>query len=82
MTFLEAQPSFPIFGGCYENDTKKIIQNNRSLTFGLLDRAITRDPTIYDNPDDFNPDRFLDNDDDKQNKALDPATYIFGFGSR
>ncbi|KAG8984768.1 hypothetical protein FRB90_005122, partial [Tulasnella sp. 427] len=38
---------------------------------------LARDPTIYDSPSTFNPDRFINNPD-----ILDPRDFIFGFGRR
>ncbi|OJT08570.1 O-methylsterigmatocystin oxidoreductase [Trametes pubescens] len=43
--------------------------------------AISRDPTAYPDPETFNPDRFL-KDGELYAGALDPYSYIFGFGRR
>ena len=39
------------------------------------------DPEMYDNPDDFYPDRFI-KDGKLDPNVRDPADYIFGFGRR
>ncbi|EED83479.1 predicted protein, partial [Postia placenta Mad-698-R] len=41
--------------------------------------AISRDPSIYPDPDAFRPERFEEMDAEKV-KACDPKRYIFGFG--
>lgn len=38
---------------------------------------VSRDPSIYEDPSKFNPDRFIDNPE-----ILDPRDYVFGFGRR
>ncbi|EED83484.1 predicted protein, partial [Postia placenta Mad-698-R] len=43
--------------------------------------AISRDPSIYPDPDAFRPERFEEMDAEKV-KACDPKRYIFGFGRR
>jgi cytochrome P450 len=44
-----------------------------------LNRAMTRDPAKYKNPEEFNPDRFLDENGKLNN---DDVAYVFGFGRR
>lgn len=44
-------------------------------------RAMSRDPVAYPDPETFNPDRFL-KDGELYAGALDPYSYIFGFGRR
>ncbi len=39
------------------------------------------DPEVYENPDDFRPERFL-KDGGINLDVRDPAKYIFGFGRR
>ncbi|EIW53210.1 cytochrome P450 [Trametes versicolor FP-101664 SS1] len=43
--------------------------------------AFSRDPDVYPDPEAFNPDRFL-KDGEFFTGALDPHSYIFGFGRR
>ncbi|OSX58689.1 hypothetical protein POSPLADRAFT_1060579 [Postia placenta MAD-698-R-SB12] len=43
--------------------------------------AISRDPSVYHDPDVFRPERFEEMDAEKV-KAWDPKRYIFGFGRR
>ncbi len=44
-------------------------------------RSITRDPTMYPNPEKFDPERYLK--DGKPNPDVtDPTTIAFGFGRR
>ncbi|KIO29659.1 hypothetical protein M407DRAFT_21246 [Tulasnella calospora MUT 4182] len=38
---------------------------------------VSRDPSIYEDPSTFNPDRFIDNPN-----ILDPRDFVFGFGRR
>jgi len=40
-------------------------------------RAVTRNPEVYKNPEEFRPERFLG-----PNPELDPRAYAFGFGRR
>lgn len=44
-------------------------------------RAYSRDPEIYPNPEDFNPDRFL-KDGKLNSQVRDPYQFVFGFGRR
>ena len=46
-------------------------------------RSILRDRTIYEDPEEFRPERFSEAVGDEQmRKIRDPRTYIFGFGRR
>jgi cytochrome P450 len=47
-----------------------------------LTRAISRDETIYESPEEFIPERFLKKGGEGGNSALDPDSYVFGFGRR
>jgi len=44
--------------------------------FEMSSRGLTRNPEIYDEPESFRPERFIDG------KPLDPRQLIFGFGRR
>jgi hypothetical protein len=44
-----------------------------------VDRALSRDPSIYKDAETFNPDRFFDEDGHLNN---DDSSYTFGFGRR
>ena len=39
-------------------------------------RQMSRDPEIYEDPESFRPERFIDG------KPLDPRQFVFGFGRR
>ena len=45
-------------------------------SFKLSLRGITRNPEIYDEPESFRPERFIDG------KLLDPRQMVFGYGRR
>ena len=44
--------------------------------FEISHRGLTRNPEIYDDPESFRPERFIDG------KQLDPRQLVFGFGRR
>lgn len=46
------------------------------------DRAISRDQTVYPEPNSFKPERFLEPTDSETKKRLDPRNYVFGAGRR
>ncbi|KZS91954.1 cytochrome P450 [Sistotremastrum niveocremeum HHB9708] len=41
--------------------------------------CITQDPELYESPETLNPERFMG---PKESQAIDPGTYVFGFGRR
>lgn len=44
---------------------------------------MTRDEAVFPNPEEFNPERYLEEDlDEVTAKARDPRNYVFGFGRR
>ena len=47
----------------------------------ILNRACMKDPAVYENPDEFRPDRFI-RDGKLDQDVLDPATIAFGSGRR
>ena len=47
----------------------------------VQDRAISRDPVAYPDPDEFKPERFLVEGKPSPN-VRDPRKYFFGFGRR
>ncbi|KAJ7148774.1 cytochrome P450 [Mycena crocata] len=52
-----------------------------SLVFGNV-WAITRDETLFPNPDAFLPERYLEKVEPALAKKRDPRSYVFGFGRR
>ena len=46
------------------------------------DRAMSRDPEVYSNPEMFMPERFLDADGQLDVSKGDPTEFMFGFGRR
>ena len=45
-------------------------------------RAITRDESLYPEPNVFRPDRFMVPVDKEAERRRDPRSYVFGFGRR
>lgn len=43
---------------------------------------MTRDPTLFPNPEAFIPERYLEDVDEATARLRDPRNYIFGFGRR
>jgi cytochrome P450 len=52
----------------------------RDFGVDIVFRAITRDASVYPEPDAFNPERF--EIQDRKPTPLDPREYVFGFGRR
>jgi hypothetical protein len=48
----------------------------------ILLRAILHDPEIYENPEEYNPERFLVKDGKSVSGILEPMNTAFGFGRR
>lgn len=55
--------------------------NSRSVVIDDWHRACMHDPKVYDNPEEFRPDRFI-RDGKLDPNVQDPATIAFGFGRR
>ena len=51
------------------------------FTYVYRGRAISRDPSVYSDPDVFMPERFL-KDGELDPNVRDPATFSFGYGRR
>src|SRR6266478_342459 len=69
---LETSGRFPI---------QSVILNLRA-DYGSTSRAISRDETVYPNPNAFKPERFLEPVDTETKKRMDPRNYVFGAGRR
>ena len=48
----------------------------------MAGRAISRDETVYPEPNSFKPERFLEPVDSEMKKRMDPRNYVFGAGRR
>lgn len=53
----------------------------RMVSIILLHRALSRDESLYPDPEHFSPERFL-HDDESTPDAKNPFNYAFGFGRR
>lgn len=47
-----------------------------------INRKMTRDPTLFPDPEAFIPERYLEDLDEGTARLRDPRNYIFGFGRR
>jgi len=60
---------------------QSIVSNSRTNN-DRYGRAISRDETVYPDPNSFKPERFLEPVDAETKKRLDPRNYVFGAGRR
>lgn len=58
-----------------------VYDGNQATVLMMRCRAISHNPQAYRDPDAFNPDRFL-TDDQMGHSLPDPSDYAFGFGRR
>ena len=47
-----------------------------------VDRAFSRDPKYYPDPEEFKPERYLMEDGSPNKNVLDPRSFTFGYGRR
>ncbi|OJT07746.1 O-methylsterigmatocystin oxidoreductase [Trametes pubescens] len=65
-----------------DNVYKNMYIPKGTLVFGN-NYNMTRDEAVFPNPEEFNPERYLEEDlDEVTAKARDPRNYVFGFGRR
>ena len=57
------------------------VVGHSGFTYVYRGRAISRDPSVYGDPDVFMPERFL-KDGELDPNVRDPTTFSFGYGRR
>ena len=55
---------------------------SRFIESNFLPRACAHDPEVYEDPDEFRPERFIHDGKIDFTGAPDPSSFAFGFGRR